>query len=118
MKLAALVVLAACASTPAPNHYLETGETGVKTGGVKVIPIHTPKGDFHVWTKRFGNGRIKGQGDGFRSAAFAAIERFRQLAAICDHGSTPYLRRREWHGAMRRFLGYIDNRRLPHQQIR
>ena len=60
MKLAALVVLVACASTPpATNSWFATGETGVKTGGVKMIPIHTPKGDFHVWTKRFGNGRIK-----------------------------------------------------------
>jgi proline iminopeptidase len=32
----------------------------VREGGVKVIPIHTPKGDFKVWTKRFGtHPRIK-----------------------------------------------------------
>lgn len=35
-------------------------EPGVQAGGVKMIPIHTPKGDFKVWTKRFGNNpRIK-----------------------------------------------------------
>ena len=32
----------------------------LKEGGVKLIPIKTPKGDFKVWTKRFGsNPRIK-----------------------------------------------------------
>ena len=27
----------------------------VQTGGVKVIPIETPKGKFNVWTKSIGN---------------------------------------------------------------
>ncbi|MFZ1304750.1 MAG: proline iminopeptidase, partial [Ferruginibacter sp.] len=27
----------------------------IQTGGVKVIPIETPKGKFNVWTKRIGN---------------------------------------------------------------
>lgn len=27
----------------------------MQTGGVNMVPIHTPKGDFRVWTKRFGN---------------------------------------------------------------
>ncbi len=27
----------------------------MQTGGVTMVPIHTPKGDFRVWTKRFGN---------------------------------------------------------------
>ena len=32
----------------------------VQTGGVRLIPIKTPKGEFKVWTKRFGNNpRIK-----------------------------------------------------------
>ena len=32
----------------------------VKAGGVKLLPIKTPKGEFKVWTKRFGsNPRIK-----------------------------------------------------------
>lgn len=60
MKLAALVVIAACASAaPSSPSYFATGETGVKTGGVRMIPIHTAKADYHVWTKRFGNGPIK-----------------------------------------------------------
>jgi proline iminopeptidase len=35
--------------------YFESKETGIKTGGVKVIPIQTPKGQFKVWTKKIGN---------------------------------------------------------------
>jgi len=38
-----------------PSNYFKNNESGVKTGGVKVIPIETPKGKFNVWTKRFGN---------------------------------------------------------------
>jgi proline iminopeptidase len=32
-----------------------TGTEVVRTGGVRLIPIQTPKGTFKVWTKRFGN---------------------------------------------------------------
>ncbi|TMQ07963.1 MAG: alpha/beta fold hydrolase, partial [Deltaproteobacteria bacterium] len=32
-----------------------TSEPGLQTAGVKMIPIHTPKGNFKVWTKRFGS---------------------------------------------------------------
>ena len=40
--------------------YFNYGDTGVKSGGVRMIPIKTPVGDFKVWTKRFGNNpRIK-----------------------------------------------------------
>lgn len=41
--------------------YLDnTGRDDVLTGGVKMIPIATPKGTFRVWTKRVGNNpRIK-----------------------------------------------------------
>ena len=36
--------------------YLDnTGRDDILGGGARMIPIHTPKGDFHVWTKRFGN---------------------------------------------------------------
>jgi proline iminopeptidase len=35
--------------------YFDYGETGVKSAGVKMIPIETPAGKFNVWTKRFGN---------------------------------------------------------------
>jgi proline iminopeptidase len=40
--------------------YFNYGDTGVQAGGVKMIPVKTPAGDFKVWTKRFGNNpRIK-----------------------------------------------------------
>lgn len=35
--------------------YLKDTTSGIKTGGVKVIQINTPKGKFNVWTKRIGN---------------------------------------------------------------
>ncbi len=38
-----------------PSSYFADTETGIKTGGVKVIPIETPKGKFNIWTKRIGN---------------------------------------------------------------
>jgi proline iminopeptidase len=40
-------------STPAYLDY--SGRDDVLSGGVKLIPVHTPKGDFRVWTKRVGN---------------------------------------------------------------
>lgn len=42
------------------DEYFSYGDTGVQSGGVKMIPVKTPVGDFKVWTKRFGNNpRIK-----------------------------------------------------------
>ena len=38
-----------------PQTYFESPDTGVLNGGIKVIPIQTPKGVFKVWTKRIGN---------------------------------------------------------------
>jgi proline iminopeptidase len=41
-------------------NYYNYGDTGVRSGGVKMIPIKTNLGTFKVWTKRFGNNpRIK-----------------------------------------------------------
>jgi len=41
---------------PRPNVYLDySGRDDVLSGGVKLIPISTPKGTFRVWTKRVGN---------------------------------------------------------------
>lgn len=51
------VLFTACQKeTPATtsNTYFAYGETP-EAGGVKLIPIKTPVGDFKVWTKRFGN---------------------------------------------------------------
>ncbi|MFC7666691.1 proline iminopeptidase-family hydrolase [Hymenobacter humi] len=42
------------ASNPVASYFAPT-ETGVQDGGVRVVPITTPKGKFNVWTKTFGN---------------------------------------------------------------
>lgn len=61
----AFTSLVSCNSTPqntqsGTKQYFDYGETGMKTAGVKMIPIETPKGTFKVWTKRIGNNpRIK-----------------------------------------------------------
>jgi proline iminopeptidase len=40
----------------APAEYLDySGRDDVLSGGVRLIPIETPKGTFRVWTKRIGN---------------------------------------------------------------
>ena len=42
--------------TQAETRYLDySGRDDVLSGGVKMIPIRTPKGEFKVWTKRVGN---------------------------------------------------------------
>jgi proline iminopeptidase len=43
------------------SSYLDySGRTDLLGGGVRMIPIRTPKGTFHVWTKRLGNNpRVK-----------------------------------------------------------
>jgi proline iminopeptidase len=53
----------------------------IREGGVKLIPIKTPKGNFKVWTKRFGNNpRIKllllHGGPGGTHEAFESFEGF------------------------------------------
>ncbi len=37
------------------REYFASSSRDVEIGGVKMIPVHTPAGDFRVWTKRFGN---------------------------------------------------------------
>ena len=57
------VVAPAASPVPAPaaNPYLDaTGRDDILGGGARQIEINTPKGKFHVWTKRVGNNpRIK-----------------------------------------------------------
>ena len=43
------------ASTSAEDYHDRAGRTDVLSGGVRRIPITTPKGTFTVWTKRVGN---------------------------------------------------------------
>jgi proline iminopeptidase len=59
------IALAACgrekaleraAGASIPANYLDySGRDDALTGGVKMIPVRTPKGTFRVWTKRVGN---------------------------------------------------------------
>jgi proline iminopeptidase len=37
------------------SYFDQTGRDDVLSGGVKMVPINTPKGEFRVWTKRTGN---------------------------------------------------------------
>lgn len=41
--------------TATAANYFTDSTSGIKTGGVKVVEINTPKGKFKVWTKRIGN---------------------------------------------------------------
>jgi proline iminopeptidase len=50
------LVYSAARQVVAQQHYLDsTGKPDRLSGGVRMIPIQTPKGEFRVWTKRFGN---------------------------------------------------------------
>jgi proline iminopeptidase len=57
--LTSIVFVFACQtgqnSTPSLTDYHKISDSGVQTGGVKMISIETPVGKFNVWTKRFGN---------------------------------------------------------------
>ena len=63
-----ILVTTACQKTEAPQQVAATAESGKKSsyldysqrddrlsGGVKLVNVTTPKGDFKVWTKRVGN---------------------------------------------------------------
>ena len=49
--------LASCQKGTVENQsvYFEKTTDSIQNGGIKVIPITTPKGTFNVWTKRIGN---------------------------------------------------------------
>jgi proline iminopeptidase len=60
LVLISCVMVGCAAGSPAPapaaNTYFDySGRDDKLTGGVKMIPITTPKGTFRVWTKRVGN---------------------------------------------------------------
>lgn len=61
MKFIPGVLLVLCSVTSQADGYLDYSDRDdLNTGGVKMIPIKTPVGDFKVWTKRIGNNpRIK-----------------------------------------------------------
>jgi len=56
-----IAILFSCNTQPAmksstnENSYFARQDSGVQTGGVKMIPITTSKGTFNVWTKTIGN---------------------------------------------------------------
>ena len=56
LLLTALAASAFAAEPPTLQSYHDnTGRDDVLSGGVRMIPIKTPHGDFRVWTKRVGN---------------------------------------------------------------
>ncbi len=61
--LGSLIFLGAAVSAQTPPATLRSyfaNKDAIQSGGVRLIPIKTPKGEFKVWTKRFGNNpRIK-----------------------------------------------------------
>ena len=69
------------------GYFDDSGRDDVLSGGVKLIPIHTPKGDFRVWTKRTGNNpRVKvlllHGGPGATHEYFAACDSYFPAAGI------------------------------------
>lgn len=44
-----------CSATEPSGYFDNRGRSDVLSGGVRMIPITTPKGTFKVWTKRVGN---------------------------------------------------------------
>jgi proline iminopeptidase len=80
MSVAIPAAIAAEPPTLAQYH-ARTGHADAWQGGVRMIPIHTPAGDFRVWTKRVGNNpRIKvlllHGGPGATHEAFEAFDSF------------------------------------------
>jgi proline iminopeptidase len=50
----------ATADRPASTYFDRANRSDVLSGGVRLIPVTTPRGTFRVWTKRVGNNpRIK-----------------------------------------------------------
>lgn|GEM_PF-73729 len=72
---------------PTGAYFDNTGRDDVLTGGVKMIPIQTPRGTFKVWTRRVGNNpRIKvlllHGGPGATHEGFAAFDSYFPGAGI------------------------------------
>ena len=84
----AFVAVAAAAEPQTPKSYHDnSGRADAWSGGVRMIPIHTPQGDFRVWTKRVGNNpRIKllilHGGPGATHEAYEAFDSFLPAGGI------------------------------------
>ncbi len=86
LLLSGASALAADNITPS-SYFDSSGRDDVLAGGVKLITIHTPKGPFHVWTKRVGNNpRIKvlllHGGPGMTHEYFEAFDSYLPRAGI------------------------------------
>lgn len=55
LTLAASTACAGEHTGPRASYFDNSGYDDVLSGGVKMIPVTTPDGTFHVWTKRVGN---------------------------------------------------------------
>jgi proline iminopeptidase len=67
--------------------YFQTSDSGLQTGGVRMVPIQTPKGNFKVWTKRFGNNPqlkvlLLNGGPGATHEYFECFENFLPAASV------------------------------------
>jgi len=95
--VAASLSVVACAKSETPatggsqtgsaSYYDNTGRDDVVSGGVKMIPISTPKGRFTVWTKRVGNNPtmkvlLLHGGPGFTHEYFEASDSYFPAAGI------------------------------------
>ncbi len=52
------MVASACQQKPSGltlKEYFSNTDSGVQTGGIRMVNIETPKGKFRIWTKRIGN---------------------------------------------------------------
>jgi len=86
-----LLLLLGCGSgatsTTVPGYHDHAGRTDVLSGGVRRIPITTPKGTFTVWTKRVGNHPtikllLLHGGPGMTHEYFEALDSFLPAAGV------------------------------------
>ena len=80
-------VTAAAPVHPDADYFDNAGRDDVLAGGVRMIEIDTPKGKFHVWTKRTGNNPtikvlLLHGGPGLNHEAFAAFDSYFPGASI------------------------------------
>ena len=71
----------------ATDYFDYSGRDDTLSGGVKLVPVRTPKGDFHVWTKRVGNNPtikvlLLHGGPGGTHEAFEAFDSYFPAAGI------------------------------------
>jgi hypothetical protein len=72
------------------SYFDNTGRDDVVAGGVKRIPIKTPKGTFNVWTKRVGK-QVPAESEGARHLQhddeYPGVQRLREQGADTADGS-------------------------------